>query len=148
MSVQADLTSHRQPPQRIWHAGVVAFLAAWWLVYRWLVPFSEWITGLVPVDRHSHTGEAIAFFFYDVPKVMMLLALIAAVVAEFAAGSAGAGSGLAFRLLESQYRLNIPRMFAGLFLIAGTGVSIYAVLSLISHLLLHKWHESAIKRES
>jgi len=76
MSVQADLTSHRQPPHRIWHAGVVAFLAAWWLVYRWLVPFSEWITGLVPVDRHSHTGEAIAFFFYDVPKVMMLLALI------------------------------------------------------------------------
>ena len=64
------------PPHRIWHAGVVAFLAAWWLVYRWLVPFSEWITGLVPVDRHSHTGEALAFFFYDVPKVMMLLTLI------------------------------------------------------------------------
>jgi uncharacterized membrane protein YraQ (UPF0718 family) len=30
----------------------------------------------LPVDRHSHTGEALAFFFYDVPKVMMLLTLI------------------------------------------------------------------------
>lgn len=28
------------------------------------------------MERHSHTGEAIAFFFYDVPKVMLLLTLI------------------------------------------------------------------------
>ncbi|HBZ45220.1 MAG TPA: hypothetical protein DEO85_14445 [Maritimibacter sp.] len=60
----------------IWHLGVVAFLAVWWLVYHQLIPFSEWITALFPIDRHSHTGEAIAFFFYDVPKVMMLLTLI------------------------------------------------------------------------
>ena len=45
------------------------------------------------------------------------LALIAAVVAEFAAGTAGEGSGLAFRLLEAQYRLNIPRLFAALILL-------------------------------
>ena len=50
------------------------------------------------------------------------LALIAAVVAEFAAGSSGAGSGLAFRLLEAQYRLNIPRMFAALLLLSVTAV--------------------------
>jgi len=76
------------------------------------------------------------------------LALIGSVVAEFVAGTGGIGSGLAFRILEAGYRLNIPRMFAGLILIAGTGVMIYAVLSLVSHLLLRKWHESAIKRES
>ncbi|MBW8639719.1 ABC transporter permease [Hoeflea sp. WL0058] len=76
------------------------------------------------------------------------LALIGSVVAEFVAGTGGIGSGLAFRILEAGYRLNIPRMFAGLILIAGTGVLIYAVLSLVSHLLLRKWHESAIKRES
>jgi len=75
------------------------------------------------------------------------LSLIGAVVAEYVAGSGGIGSGLAFRILEAGYRLNIPRMFAALFLIAMTGVAIFAILSFVSHLLLHKWHESAIKRE-
>ncbi|MCB1453575.1 MAG: ABC transporter permease [Rhizobiaceae bacterium] len=76
------------------------------------------------------------------------LALIAAVVAEFAAGSAGAGSGLAFRLLESQYRLNIPRMFAALVLLTATGVAIFGLTSLISWLTLRRWHESALRREN
>ncbi|WP_132307586.1 ABC transporter permease [Martelella mediterranea] len=76
------------------------------------------------------------------------LALIAAVVAEFAAGSAGAGSGLAFRLLESQYRLNIPRLFAALFMLACLGVAIFALTSFIAWLFLHRWHESSLKREN
>ncbi len=76
------------------------------------------------------------------------LALIAAVVAEFAAGSAGAQSGLAYRLLESQFRLNIPRLFAALILLSATGVVIFAITSFISHLLLRKWHESALRREN
>ncbi len=76
------------------------------------------------------------------------LALIAAVVAEFAAGSAGAGSGLAFRLLESQYRLNIPRLFAALVLLSLLGVVIFAITSFISWLSLHRWHESSLKREN
>ena len=75
------------------------------------------------------------------------LSLIGAVVAEYVAGTGGIGSGLAFRILEAGYRLNIPRMFAALFLIAMTGVVIYATLSFISHMALRKWHESAIKRE-
>jgi NitT/TauT family transport system permease protein len=75
------------------------------------------------------------------------LALIAAVVAEFAAGVAGAGSGLAFRILESGYRLNYPRMYAALILLAGSGVVIYGITSLISHLALRRWHESALGRE-
>jgi uncharacterized membrane protein YraQ (UPF0718 family) len=60
----------------LWHAGVLSFVAIWYAVYGHLIPFSEWIASLFPVDRHSHTGEAIAFFLYDVPKVMMLLTLI------------------------------------------------------------------------
>ena len=76
------------------------------------------------------------------------LALIAAVVAEFAAGSAGAGAGLAFRILESQYRLNIPRMFAGLILLSATGVIVFWLTSLLSHLALRRWHESALTREN
>jgi NitT/TauT family transport system permease protein len=76
------------------------------------------------------------------------LALIAAVVAEFAAGSAGAGAGLAFRLLESQYRLNIPRLFAALVLLTATGVAIFGLTSLVAWLTLRRWHESAVKREA
>lgn len=76
------------------------------------------------------------------------LALIAAVVAEFAAGSAGAGSGLAFRLLEAQYRLNIPRLFAALFLLSCLGVLIFAITSTIAWISLHRWHESSLKREN
>ncbi|MBC58611.1 MAG: ABC transporter permease [Confluentimicrobium sp.] len=76
------------------------------------------------------------------------LALIGSVVAEYVAGTGGIGSGLAFTILEAGYRLNIPRMFAALFLIAATGVAIFAGLSFLSHMLLRKWHESALKRET
>ncbi|MBS7545333.1 ABC transporter permease [Ancylobacter oerskovii] len=72
------------------------------------------------------------------------LALVGAVVGEIAAGSAGQGSGLAFRIVESGYRLNIPRMFAALLLISLAGILIYAALSLLSWLLLRRWHESAL----
>lgn len=71
------------------------------------------------------------------------LSLIGAVVAEIAAGSAGAGSGLAYRIAESGYRLNIPRMFAALILLSVAGIAIYGALSLLSHLMLRRWHESA-----
>jgi NitT/TauT family transport system permease protein len=75
------------------------------------------------------------------------LSLIGAVVAEIAAGSAGAGSGLAFRIAESGYRLMIPRMFAALLLLSLAGIAIFFLLSLLSHLVLHRWHESALSAE-
>jgi NitT/TauT family transport system permease protein len=80
-------------------------------------------------------------------KIAGGLSLIGAVVAEIAAGSAGAGSGLAYRIIESQYRLNIPRLFAALSLLSLTGVVIFLALSGLSHLLLRRWHESALGRE-
>jgi len=75
------------------------------------------------------------------------LSLIGAVVAEIAAGSAGAGSGLAYRIAESGYRLNIPRMFAALLLLSVAGIVIFYILSLINHLALRRWHESALGSE-
>jgi NitT/TauT family transport system permease protein len=80
-------------------------------------------------------------------KIAGGLALIGAVVAEIAAGSAGAGSGLAYRIAESQYRLNIPRLFAALALLSVTGVVIFLTLSGLSHLILRRWHESALEGE-
>ena len=76
------------------------------------------------------------------------LSLIGAVVAEIAAGTAGAGSGLAYRIAESGYRLNIPRMFAALLLLSAAGIVIYGLLALISHLVLRRWHESALGKEN
>ncbi|MDR6662666.1 NitT/TauT family transport system permease protein [Tardiphaga robiniae] len=75
------------------------------------------------------------------------LSLIGAVAAEIAAGAAGAGSGLAYRILESSYRLNIPRMFAALLLLSVAGIVIYMLLALVSHGLLRRWHESALRKE-
>ena len=75
------------------------------------------------------------------------LALIGAVVAEFVAGTGGNASGLAWRILESGYQLKIPRMFAALVLISTTGIAIFLLLSWFSHLLLRRWHESAIAGE-
>ena len=76
------------------------------------------------------------------------LSLIGAVVAEIAAGSAGAGSGLAYRIAESGYRLNIPRMFAALLLLSLAGVAIFLALSALSHLVLRRWHESELRAEN
>jgi NitT/TauT family transport system permease protein len=75
------------------------------------------------------------------------LSLIGAVAAEIAAGAAGAGSGLAYRISESSYRLNIPRMFAALLLLSAAGIVIYMLLALVSHGLLRRWHESALRKE-
>jgi NitT/TauT family transport system permease protein len=76
------------------------------------------------------------------------LALIGAVVAEFVAGTGGTASGLAFRILEASYQLKIPRMFAALALVSLSGIVIFLVLSLVSHLVLRRWHESALRRET
>jgi NitT/TauT family transport system permease protein len=75
------------------------------------------------------------------------LALIGAIVAEFVAGTGGRSSGLAYRILEAGFQLQIPRMFAALVLVSVTGIAIFFVLSLVSHLLLRSWHESAMPKD-
>ncbi len=68
-------------------------------------------------------------------------------VAEIAAGTAGAGSGLAYRIIEATYRLNVPRAFAALLLLSVMGIVIFYVIVWLSHLMLKDWHESAMKKE-
>ena len=97
--------------------------------------------------RYLQLPSALPYFLGGL-RIAGGLSLIGAVVAEFVAGTGGVGSGLAFRILESSYRLQIPRMFAALFLIVLTGVAIYLAITWLTHVLLHKWHESAIKREN
>lgn len=97
--------------------------------------------------RYLQLPAALPYFLGGL-RIAGGLSLIGAVVAEYVAGTGGIGSGLAFRILEAGYRLNIPRMFAALFLIAMTGVAIYAALSFLSYMMLRKWHESAIRRDT
>ena len=102
---------------------------------------SRWQTLL-----HLRLPAAMPYFLGGL-KIAGGLSLIGAIVAEFAAGTAGTGSGLAYRILEAGYRLNIPRMFAAVLLISLTGVLIFMAFSLLSHLILRRWHESAVRRE-
>jgi NitT/TauT family transport system permease protein len=86
-------------------------------------------------------------YFLGGLKIAGGLSLIGAVVAEFVAGASGQSSGLASRIIEAGYRLNAPRLFAALFLISLTGIMIFLALSLVSHLALRRWHESALSAE-
>ena len=96
--------------------------------------------------RHLRLPAAMPYFLGGL-KIAGGLSLIGAVVAEFVAGAQGQSSGLASRIIEAGYRLNAPRLFAALILISITGIVIFLVLTLISHLILRRWHESALKQE-
>lgn len=80
-------------------------------------------------------------------KISGGLALIGAVVAEFVAGS-GTATGLAWRIVEAGNRLQIPKMFAALLLLSMLGVGIFFLLSWLEHILLRRWHESAIGQKA
>jgi NitT/TauT family transport system permease protein len=138
------------------------------LACAWIVAFfpvlANTTLGLNSVDRNlvdlftlygASRGQILLYLRLPAALPAMLtgvriaggLSLIGAVVAEIAAGSAGAGSGLAFRIAESGYRLMIPRMFAALLLLSLAGIAIFFLLSLLSHAVLHRWHESALSPE-
>lgn len=86
-------------------------------------------------------------YFLTGLKISGGLALIGAVVAEFVAGTGGTETGLAYRILEAGYRLQIPRMFAALVLLSLAGIVIYFILDRLSFRLLRHWHESAVPKE-
>jgi len=140
----------------------VPFLAL--LTCAWIVAFfpivSNTTVGLNSADRNllalfrlygASRGQVLWFlrmptalpYFLAGLRISGGLALIGAVVAEFVAGTGGAETGLAFRILEAGYRLAIPRLFAALFLLSVTGIAIYLVLDFLSRRLLRNWHESA-----
>jgi NitT/TauT family transport system permease protein len=97
--------------------------------------------------RHLSLPTALPYFLAGL-RISGGLALIGAVVAEFVAGAGGRESGLAYRILESGYRLDIPRMFAALLLISVTGIALFGALSALSRHLLRDWHESSVDRET
>jgi NitT/TauT family transport system permease protein len=147
---------------RWWRTGRCSSL----LICAWIVAFfpilSNTVLGLNSADRNLvdlfrlygatrwqalwllRLPSALPYFLAGL-RVAGGLALIGAVVAEFVAG--GSGSGLAFRILEASFQLRIPRMFAALALISACGIAIFAALGAVQHLLLRRWHESALREE-
>jgi NitT/TauT family transport system permease protein len=75
------------------------------------------------------------------------LALIGAVVAEFAAGAAGRETGLASRILEASFRTEIPKMFAALTLVSGVGILIHVLFDTLARRWLGRWHDTELPRD-
>jgi uncharacterized protein len=76
MSTTTEQLTVSQPKQG-WKlpALVIVLAVLWWLAWGQLQNFADWLTytviGLSPL---SHLGQSVNFFFYDVPKILMLLA--------------------------------------------------------------------------
>jgi NitT/TauT family transport system permease protein len=131
------------------------------LICAWVVAFFPILSNLLAGLRATDAGLQQLFTLYRATRwqrlrLLMLpaslpyflaglriaagLALIGAVVAEFAAGAAGSQTGLASRLLEAMFRTDMPRMFASLTLIVATGLALYAATALLERLCIGRWH--------
>jgi hypothetical protein len=59
-----------------WLAATACAAAAWWIAYGRLPAFSAAVVHLTGVEPRSRLGDALGFFFYESPKVLLLLAII------------------------------------------------------------------------
>ena len=133
------------------------------LICAWIVAFfpilSNTLIGLRAVDKNLldlfrlyeatswqrlmllRAPSALPYFLAGL-KISGGLSLIGAVTAEMVAGVGGRNSGLASRILEASFRMDIPRMYAALMLLVLTGVLIYTLSNGLSRLLLGSWQNS------
>jgi NitT/TauT family transport system permease protein len=95
--------------------------------------------------RRLRVPSALPYFFGGL-RISSGLALIGAVVAEFVAGTGGTASGLAYQILQAGFQLNIPRLFAALFLITLTGIVLFTAMAMLSKWALGGWHESELSQ--
>lgn len=96
--------------------------------------------------RYVVLPNALPYFLSGL-KISTGLALIGAIVGEFVIGPISGHSGLAYRIIESGYQLEIPKMFASVFLISITGIILYNLVRMISYLILRDWHSSYIQQD-
>jgi uncharacterized membrane protein YraQ (UPF0718 family) len=57
-----------------WIAAIAAAAALWLLAYAHLTELANFVVSSLGLSRNTHLGEAVHFFFYDTPKVLLLLA--------------------------------------------------------------------------
>jgi NitT/TauT family transport system permease protein len=130
--------------------AIAPLIIVWVNDVRLSLLICAWIVAFFPILSNTTLGLNSAdpnlvdlFKLYGAGR-WQRLAYLRAVVAEFVAGTGGAQSGLAWRILEAGYQLQVPRMFAALALISLSGVLLFLALSLLSHLCLRRWHESEL----
>lgn len=146
----------------IWVENVFVVL----LILAWMAAFfpiiSNTLLGLKSADKNLHDlfnlygasrRQKLRFllvpaslpYFLGGVRISGGLALIGTVVAEMVAGTSGENSGLASRLLEASYRLELSRALACFVLLSLAGYGIYLSLNWLSHRMLRDWHESAVE---
>lgn len=78
MSIETTVETSSGSSRRAieWIGGTAIAVTIWIALYSVLAPFSEWLVSLLPVEQNGRLGDAIAFFVYDTPKVLLLLTLI------------------------------------------------------------------------
>lgn len=94
--------------------------------------------------RLLYAPSALPFFLAGL-KISANLALVGAIVAEFAIGPDAANPGLATMILSSQISQDTPTMFAALAIVSATGIGLFLATSLLSRALLGRWHNSAVE---
>ena len=57
-----------------WLSGIALGIGLWIALYANLQPLADGLVGLLNIDIHSRFGEAVAFFLFETPKVLLLLA--------------------------------------------------------------------------
>ncbi len=70
------LTDTTNIPRRAPWGWLALGLAAWVLAYASLIPLADALVAGLGLSPQTHLGEALQFFFYDTPKVLLLLTLI------------------------------------------------------------------------
>ena len=67
-------STHSHNTDRRLFAKLAAVAIVWLLAYNTIQPLADWLAyGLLSLPQGSHLGESLAFFFYDVPKILLLL---------------------------------------------------------------------------
>lgn len=74
-----QVPSQNAPAWRAWVVPVL-FVVGWFVLYSQLQPAADAFMRLLPIAAHTHLHSALSFFVFEVPKVLMLLALIVFVV--------------------------------------------------------------------
>lgn len=69
MNLTTPLSASKEWPKLFLATAIII----WYGLYKSLIPVSEWIVSLLPIERQSQLGDALQFFFYDTPKVLLLL---------------------------------------------------------------------------
>ena len=73
VSSQTEQPTRRNQGLKVF-AIVSAAIVVWLVLYNVIQPFANWISyGLIGLSPSSHLGSSLAFFFYDVPKIILLL---------------------------------------------------------------------------